>query len=92
MHFGVLAELLVDLSGAASHTDIADRVAQRARVTETGEWIMTSPVGEAHYFICRSYRDLAEGELPDRVVLDRAAPGNPVFIQAWAPVTRTRAP
>ncbi|MDA8341328.1 MAG: hypothetical protein M0007_03785 [Actinomycetota bacterium] len=48
---------------------------------------MTTPVGEPHYFICRSYRDLAEGELPDRTVLDSAAPGHPVFIQAWAPVT-----
>lgn len=87
MHFGVLAEPLVDLSDAASQSEIADRVARRARDTEPGEWIMTSPVGEAHYFIRRSYRDLAEGELPDRTVLDRAAPDNPVLIQAWAPVT-----
>jgi hypothetical protein len=33
---------------------------------------MTTPVGEPHYFIRRSYRDLAEGALPDRHVLDRA--------------------
>jgi hypothetical protein len=87
MHFGVLAEPLVDLSDARSHADIAERIARRARDTEPGEWIMTTPVGEAHYFIRRSYRDLAEGELPDRRVLDRAAPEHPVFIQAWAPVT-----
>ncbi|WP_426502949.1 amidohydrolase [Dactylosporangium sp. McL0621] len=87
MHFGVLAEPLVDLSDAVSHADIVDRIARRARDTEPGEWIMTTPVGEAHYFIRRSYRDLAEGELPDRAVLDRAAPDHPVFIQAWAPVT-----
>src|SRR4029077_4486312 len=35
----------------------------------------------------RSWRDLAEGRLPDRHVLDRATTDHPVFIQAWAPVT-----
>jgi predicted amidohydrolase YtcJ len=48
---------------------------------------MTTPVGEPHYFIRRSWRDLVEGELPDRTVLDRAAREHPVIIQAWAPVT-----
>ena len=47
---------------------------------------MTTPVGEPHYFHRRSYRDLAEGALPDRHVLDRAAADHPVMIQAWAPV------
>jgi len=87
MHFGTLAEPLVDLADATSHADIADRIARRASDVPAGEWIMTTPVGEAHYFIRRSYRDLAEGALPDRSVLDRAAPDHPVFIQAWAPVT-----
>jgi predicted amidohydrolase YtcJ len=87
MHFGALAEPLVDLSDAHSHEDIADRIAKRARETPEGEWIMTTPVGEPHYFIRRSYHDLVERELPDRAVLDRAAPQHPVFIQAWAPVT-----
>ncbi len=86
LHFGALAEPLVDLADAASHQDIVARLAARAARTPPGEWIMATPVGEPHYFIRRSYRDLAEGELPDRAVLDRAAPGHPVFIQAWAPV------
>jgi len=86
MHFGALAEPLVDLSGATSHHDIAARIAQRARQTPPGEWIMTTPVGEPHYFIRRSWRDLPEGDLPDRAALDRATPDHPVFIQAWAPV------
>jgi predicted amidohydrolase YtcJ len=86
MHFGTIAEPLVDLTDATSHQDIADRIADRAAVTKPGEWIMATPVGEPHYFIRRSYRDLPEGELPGRSVLDRAAPANPVFIQAWAPV------
>ncbi len=86
MHFATIAEPLVDLTGAASHQEIADRIAQRAAVTPPGEWIMCTPVGEPHYFIRRSYRDLPEGELPGRSVLDQAAPANPVLIQAWAPV------
>lgn len=48
---------------------------------------MTTPVGEPHYFHRRSYRNPAEGTLPDRHVLDRAAPEHPVMIAAWAPVT-----
>jgi hypothetical protein len=86
MHFGALAEPLVDLGDARSHDDIAERIARRARTVPKGQWIMTTPVGEPHYFIRRSYRDLPEGDLPDRGVLDRAAPDHPVFIQAWAPV------
>ncbi len=87
MHFGVLAEPLVDIWEARSWADIVERVAQRARVTPAGSWVMTTPVGEPHYFIRRSYRDLLEGELPDRSVLDRASASHPVMIQAWAPVT-----
>jgi predicted amidohydrolase YtcJ len=86
MHFGVLAAPLVDLSDAVSHADIVARIAARACETPAGEWIMTTPVGEPHYFIRRSYRDLAEGALPDRHVLDRATHDHPVMIQAWAPV------
>ena len=87
MHFGALAEPLVDLADARSHEDIVRLIAARARLVPKGKWIMTTPVGEPHYFIRRSYRDLAEGELPGRRLLDRAAPHHPVFIQAWAPVT-----
>src|SRR6266851_2432873 len=86
LHFGTPAEPLVDLGDARTHDDIADRIAARAAGVPPGEWIMTTPVGEPHYFSRSSHRDLAERELPDRAVLDRAAPGHPVFIQAWAPV------
>ena len=57
------------------------------KTTAPGEWIMTTPVGEPHFFVTRSWRDLAEGRLPDRHVLDRASREHPVMIQAWAPVT-----
>jgi predicted amidohydrolase YtcJ len=48
---------------------------------------MTTPVGEAHYFLRRSFRDLTEGELPTREALDCATTEHPVVIQAWAPTT-----
>lgn len=85
MHFAAVALPLVDLFDARNHDDIVARIAARARVTPKGEWILCSPVGEAHYFIRRSYRHLAESRLPDRHVLDRATTDHPVMIQAWAP-------
>jgi len=86
MHFGVIEGACVDINDAVSHADIVSRVAARAATAPKGEWIMTTPVGEPHYFLRRGWRDLAEGRLPDRHVLDRAAPDHPVWIQAWAPV------
>lgn len=86
MHFGAFGHPLVDLADATSHDDIVARIARRAATTPAGEWIMATPVGEPHYFLRRSYRDLAEGVLPGRAVLDRATAAHPVMIQAWAPV------
>lgn len=86
IHFGLIEGACVDVKDAVSHDDIVRRIAARAAATPKGEWIMTTPVGEPHYFLRRSWRDLAEGRLPDRHVLDRAAPEHPVWIQAWAPV------
>lgn len=87
IHFSLFSEGLADLSDARSHAQIADRIRARAAETPVGEWVMATPVGEPHYFLRRSWRDLAEGELPDRHLLDRAAPEHPAVIQAWAPVT-----
>lgn len=64
LHFAARNAPLVDISDAASHEQIIARIADRARTTPLGEWIMSTPVGEAYYFIRRSYKDLAEGELP----------------------------
>jgi predicted amidohydrolase YtcJ len=85
LHFAARKAPLVDISDAVSHDEITTRIADRARATPAGEWVMTTPVGEAYYFIRRSYRDLAEGELPDRQVLDRASNRHPVAIMAWEP-------
>ena len=87
LHFAAIAEPLVDVTEATTHAEIVERVHERARVTPPGEWIMTTPVGEPHFFVTRSWRDLAEGRLPDRQVLDRATTAHPVMIQAWAPMT-----
>jgi predicted amidohydrolase YtcJ len=86
LHFGAFGHPLVDLADATSHDDIVARIRRKAATAPAGEWILTTPVGEPHYFIRRSYRDLAEGALPDRTVLDRATASHPVMIQAWAPV------
>lgn len=74
LHIGAFAEPLVDIAEARSHDEIAERIRARAATTPAGEWIMTTPVGEPHYFLRRSGRDLAEARLPDRSVLDRARP------------------
>ena len=87
MHFAAFKVAAVDLSSAVDHDDIIERIRARAASTPDGEWIMCTPVGEAHYFIRRSYRDLREGCLPDRWALDRATSRHPVIIQAWAPRT-----
>ena len=86
-HFSLLEYPLVKLWDAASHDDIVKRIRERAATTPAGGWIMATPVGEPHYFIRHSWRDLAEHVLPDRHVLDRAAPDHPVWIQAWGPTT-----
>jgi len=86
LHFGAFRHPLVDLADAVSHADIVGRIAARARTTAKGAWIMATPVGEPHYFLRRSWRDLAEGSLPGREVLDQASRDHPVMIQAWAPV------
>ena len=85
LHFAARYARLVDITAAVSHDDIVRRIADRAKRTPTGEWIITTPVGEPHYFIRRSYKDLKEGELPTRQVLDRATDRHPVAIEAWDP-------
>jgi predicted amidohydrolase YtcJ len=87
LHFAARLRAVVDISDARDHGDIVGRIRARAARTPPGEWIQTTPVGEPHFFIRRSYRDLPERRLPDRYVLDRATMDHPVFIQAWGPTT-----
>ncbi|MBM3537820.1 MAG: amidohydrolase [Alphaproteobacteria bacterium] len=70
----------LSLAGCRSIADIVGRIASAARTLQPGEWIVTMPVGEPpHYF--DPLKTLAEGRLPNRHELDRAAPANPVYIQ-----------
>jgi predicted amidohydrolase YtcJ len=85
LHFAARQAPLVDISDAISHDEIVSRIAARAQTTPAGDWIMTTPVGEAWYFIRRSYKNLSEGELPTRQKLDRATSQHPVVIMAWEP-------
>ncbi len=87
LHFAARASQLVDITDARNHGEIIERIRKQAAITPEGEWIRTTPVGEPHYFIRRSYRDLEERCLPDRFVLDRATTKHPVFIEAWGPTT-----
>jgi len=77
---------VVDLFDCKNHAEIIERIREVAARTPKGEWIRCSPIGEPHYFLRRSWRDLEEGELPTRKVLDEATTDHPVWIQAWAPV------
>jgi predicted amidohydrolase YtcJ len=86
LHFAVRSSGMVDLADAQDHDDIIERIRAKASLTPPGTWIVTTPVGEPHYFVRRSWRDLAERCLPDRHVLDRATISHPVFIQAYGPV------
>ena len=85
LHLAAFDALCVELYDARDHDDIRSRIRERAAVTPAGGWIVTTPVGEPHYFIRRSWRDLSEGRLPNRYELDAAAPDHPVWIQAYAP-------
>ena len=87
LHFAARANAVLDITDAVDHDDIVGRIRRRAEMTRPGEWIVTTPVGEPHYFIRRSWRDLAERRLPDRWTLDRATTDHPVFIEAWGPTT-----
>lgn len=86
LHYATLEDPLVAIWDACCHNDIIERIRERAAQTRVGEWIMTTPVGEPHYFVEQSWKDLTEGRLPDRHILDRATADHPVMIQAWAPV------
>ena len=87
LHFTARLRASVDLTDARDHADIVARIKAKAARTPRGEWIVATPVGEPHFFIRRSYRDLAERRLPDRYILDEATTDHPVFIQAWGPTT-----
>ncbi|KAG6355189.1 hypothetical protein INS49_004270 [Diaporthe citri] len=84
LHFAAFKAPLVDIQDAASHEEIIERIRVRAAETPKGNWIMCTPIGDAHYFQRKSYKTLKEGTFPNRTVLDQATSDHPVGIQAWA--------
>ena len=69
------------LAGACNVAEITARVADAARKAKPGQWIVTMPIGERPFFF-EGLKSIAEGRMPTRQELDRAAPNNPVCISA----------
>lgn len=86
LHFGSQDVWAVNLYDAKDHADIVARLRAHVAHVPAGFWVLGTPVGVPNYFHQGSYKDLAEGELPNRHVLDTAAPDHPFVIFAVAPV------
>jgi predicted amidohydrolase YtcJ len=76
-----LKEALPSLAGCQSIDDILQRIAELARVTPVGEWIVTMPIGDPPFYEGVP-AVLAENRFPNRQDLDRVAPDHPVYIRA----------
>ena len=74
-----LRTILPSLEGATTIGDVLERIASLARTTPKGEWIVTMPVGKPPFYF-GGPATLAEGRMPNRFELDRAAPDHPVCI------------
>lgn len=76
-----LDELKLSPDGPWTKQGILSAIEGRARRAAPGDWIVVNPVGTPPYFL--DAEDLRRaGEVPLREHLDRAAPHNPVYIQA----------
>ena len=76
-----LKTVFPSLGPVRSIRDIQDRIADLARQTTPGEWIVTMPIGDPPFYF--EVPDiLAEKRWPTRLELDAAAPNNPVFIRS----------
>jgi predicted amidohydrolase YtcJ len=76
-----LKSIYPSLGPVRSIQDIQDRIADLARKTKPGEWIVTMPIGDPPYYF-NVPEILAEKRWPTRQDLDAAAPDNPVFIRS----------
>lgn len=76
-----LKDIRLSLAGVGSIDDVVARIAALAAERPAGEWLITMPIGTAPCYF-DGPRVLAEGRLPDRWDLDRAAPDHPVYIMA----------
>jgi len=76
-----LKHSLPSLAGAHTIGELLERIRRLACERPTGEWIVTMPVGEPPFYFGDA-GDLAEGRMPTRHELDRAAPSHPVCVLA----------
>lgn len=76
-----LDELKIQLEGASTRGQIVERIAMAAVTAAPGDWLITTPIGTAPYFLdFEAMR--AAGAVPSRAELDKAAPHSPVYITA----------
>src|SRR5215831_8564738 len=76
-----LKAIFPSLGRVRSIKDIQERIAELARKSKPGEWIVTMPIGEPPFYL--DVPDiLAEKRWPTRQELDSAAPNNPVLIRS----------
>ena len=76
-----LKSVFPSLGKVRSIKDVQDRIAELARASRPGDWIVTMPIGDPPYYF--DMPDLlAEKRWPTRQELDAAAPNNPVFIRS----------
>jgi predicted amidohydrolase YtcJ len=76
-----LKDVFPSLGMVRSIRDIQDRIADLARRTKPGNWIVTMPIGDPPFYFDVP-ETLAERRWPTRQELDAAAPNNPVFIRS----------
>src|SRR5262245_26880048 len=76
-----LKSIYPSLGPVRSIQDIQDRIAELARKTKPGEWIVTMPIGDPPFYFDVP-EILAEKRWPTRLELDAAAPNNPVLIRS----------
>lgn len=90
---GLRAHAGVPIAHCRSVAQIREAIAEAARRTPPGEWIVTLPMGEPPDGYVSDAAQLEEGRFPDRHDLDRAAPDHPVFIRSpWGWWTRLPLP
>src|SRR4051794_2240833 len=76
-----LKAIFPSLGRVRSIKDIQDKIADLARNSKPGEWIVTMPIGDPPFYMSVP-EILAEKRWPTRQELDAAAPNNPVLIRS----------
>jgi len=74
-----LKTLRPSLAAARTIADVLAIISDAARERPPGAWVITMPVGQPPYYF-GGPENLAEGRMPNRRELDRAAPDHPVCI------------